>query len=129
EKRAVFSMRPVIAPQKVAVLPLLVKPELLRVVEEIRGDMVLRGISTRTDDSGASIGKKYARVDELGIPFCVTCDFETDGCVTLRERDSARQVRIPRETVADVVAELSRPLQPREWSSVETEFPAQSIAA
>ncbi|KAF8286634.1 putative glycyl-tRNA synthetase [Trypanosoma cruzi] len=129
EKRAVFSMRPVIAPQKVAVLPLLVKPELLRVVEEIRGDMVLRGISTRTDDSGASIGKKYARVDELGIPFCVTCDFETDGCVTLRERDSARQVRIPREAVADVVAELSRPLQPREWSSVETEFPAQSTAA
>ncbi|RNF13882.1 putative glycyl tRNA synthetase [Trypanosoma conorhini] len=129
EKRAVFSLPPVIAPQKVAVLPLLVKPELTTAVEAIRAEMVLRGLSTRTDDSGASIGKKYARVDELGIPFCVTCDFEADGCVTLRERDSARQVRVPRAEVADVVAALSRPLQPREWRSVEAEFPAQAAAA
>ncbi|RNE96409.1 putative glycyl tRNA synthetase [Trypanosoma rangeli] len=128
EKRAVFSLRPVIAPQKVAVLPLLVKPELTAAVEGIRSELVLRGISTRTDDSGASIGKKYARVDELGIPFCVTCDFEADGCVTLRERDSARQVRIPLAKVADVVAALSRPSQPRDWGSVEAEFPAQAAA-
>nr|CCC95542.1 unnamed protein product [Trypanosoma congolense IL3000] len=129
EKRAVFGLRPLVAPQKVAVFPLLMKQELLSTVEEIRDGMLLRGISTRTDDSGASIGKKYARVDELGIPFCVTCDMEKDGCVTLRERDSAQQVRIPREKVADIVAELCRPLRPREWSSVAAEFPAQATAA
>ncbi|EAN79916.1 glycyl-tRNA synthetase, putative [Trypanosoma equiperdum] len=128
EKRAVFGLRPLIAPQKVAVFPLLMKPELIRTVEEIKERMLLHGISTRTDDSGASIGKKYARVDELGVPFCVTCDMENDGCVTLRERDSAQQVRIPKEKVADIVAEMCRPLRPREWASVLAEFPAQAAA-
>ncbi|KAG8341885.1 Anticodon binding domain [Trypanosoma vivax] len=125
EKRAVFSLCPLIAPQKVAVFPLLMKPELTAVVEEIRRDMLSHAISTRTDDSGASIGKKYARVDELGIPFCVTCDLANDGCVTLRERDSAQQVRIPKGKVAGVVEEMCRLMNPRSWSSVAQEFPAQ----
>ncbi|KAH9597991.1 Aminoacyl-tRNA synthetase [Trypanosoma melophagium] len=128
EKRAVFSLRPLIAPQKAAVFPLLMKPELMRTAETIRGQLLMSGISTRTDDSGASIGKKYARVDELGIPFCITCDLEGDGCVTLRERDSARQVRIPESKVAEVVVALCHPMQPREWASVEAEFPAQLAA-
>ncbi len=55
------------------------------------------GISHKIDDSGGSIGRRYARTDEIAIPFAITIDFETlkePSTVTLRERDSMKQVRI-----------------------------------
>ena len=54
-------------------------------------------------DEAGSIGKRYRRQDEIGTPFCITYDFdtETDNCVTVRERDSMSQIRIP---IADVKA-------------------------
>lgn len=59
-------------------------------------------ISSRVDKSTAALGRRYARADELGVPFAVTVDFQSlaDGTVTLRERDSTRQVRIPKADVA-----------------------------
>lgn len=126
DKRGVFSLTPLLAPQKVAVLPLMVKPELEATIETLRKKLVLAGLSTRTDDSGAAIGKKYARIDELGVPFCITCDFENDGAVTLRERDSASQVRVPIDEVVDVVARLCSPLAPIKWSEVAAKYPEQS---
>jgi glycyl-tRNA synthetase len=64
------------------------------------------------DDAG-SIGKRYRREDEIGTPFCITVDFQTvgddktpaDNCVTVRERDSMTQVRIPIDRVKDYIAE------------------------
>lgn len=55
-----------------------------------------RGISHRVDDSSVSIGRRYARTDEVGVPFGITIDFDTlkTSTVTLRERNSTRQVRI-----------------------------------
>ncbi|AYU83758.1 glycyl tRNA synthetase, putative [Leishmania donovani] len=129
DKRAVFSFSPLLAPQKVALLPLMVKPELLATISEIRQELVMRGISVRVDDSSVTIGKKYARVDELGIPFAITCDFEGDGSVTLRERDTASQVRVPKSEVASIVVELCNPLQPLTWDSVKAKYPAQAAAA
>ncbi|CAG9583928.1 putative glycyl tRNA synthetase [Leishmania major strain Friedlin] len=129
DKRAVFSFSPLLAPQKVALLPLMVKPELLATISEIRQELVMRGISVRVDDSSVTIGKKYARVDELGIPFAITCDFEGDGSVTLRERDTASQVRVPKLEVASVVVDLCNPLQPLTWDSVKAKYPAQAAAA
>lgn len=128
EKRAVFSLTPLLAPHKVAVLPLMVKPELMEKVNAIRSGLLAAGISVRVDDSGVTIGKKYARVDELGIPFAITCDFEADGTVTLRERDSAQQVRVPQDKVVEVIQGLCRPHAPRTWSSVVEEFPLQQQA-
>ena len=63
------------------------------------------------DDAG-SIGKRYRREDEIGTPFCVTVDFDTvgddtkpgDNCVTVRERDSMEQVRIPVSELRDYIA-------------------------
>ena len=65
------------------------------------------------DDTG-SIGKRYRRQDEIGTPFCITLDFETvgdpdkgiaaDNCVTIRERDTMEQVRLPIDQVADYIA-------------------------
>ena len=61
---------------------------------------------TDYDDAGA-IGKRYRREDEIGTPFCITYDFEseTDNCVTIRERDSMQQVRIPIAEVKSYIEE------------------------
>ena len=128
DKRAVFSFTPLLAPQKVALLPLMVKPEAMSTIAELRAELVAHGVSVRVDDSSVTIGKKYARVDELGIPFAITCDFEDDGAVTLRERDSASQVRVPLDEVASVVVELCNPRKPRSWESVVAQYPAQGTA-
>lgn len=64
-------------------------------ITEISRQLRLVGIPSRVDDSASSIGRRYARNDELGTPFGVTVDFQTvqDGTVTLRERDSTKQIR------------------------------------
>ncbi len=56
-------------------------------------------------DEAGSIGKRYRRQDEIGTPFCVTLDFETeqDGCVTIRDRDSMEQERLPMDKLADYI--------------------------
>jgi glycyl-tRNA synthetase len=56
---------------------------------------VQAGLSNKLDSSGVTIGRKYARTDEIGIPYAVTIDGAADGNVTLRERDSTKQIRIP----------------------------------
>merc|ERR1711991_925751 len=119
DKRAVFSFLPAMASQKAAVLPLMVKPAAMEKVQRIMAELNDLAVPARTDDSGGAIGKKYARVDELGIPYAVTCDFEEDGRVTLRERDSGEQVRVPIGEVAQVIMELCKPFNPRTWESVK----------
>ena len=95
DTRTVLKLKPELAPVKFAVFPLLKnKPEL---VEKARG--VFKELSKKYpcewDDNG-NIGKRYRRQDEIGTPFCVTIDFETeeDGKVTVRDRDTMEQVRI-----------------------------------
>ena len=58
-------------------------------------------------DEAGSIGKRYRRQDEIGTPLCITVDFdtETDGCVTVRDRDTMQQVRIPIDGLHDYIAE------------------------
>ena len=65
------------------------------------------GLTTYFDDSG-SIGRRYARMDEAGTPWCVTVDYRTmeDGTVTLRERDTTKQVRIASDKVVSVIDSL-----------------------
>ena len=62
-------------------------------------------MATRVDKSGAALGRRYARVDEIGVPFAVTVDFESlvDGTVTLRERDSMQQIRLPKDDVTSLI--------------------------
>ena len=69
-------------------------------------DELAKNFPVEYDDAG-SIGKRYRRQDEIGTPFCVTYDFdsENDGCVTVRERDSMEQVRIPIEKLKDYIEE------------------------
>jgi glycyl-tRNA synthetase len=93
--RGVLAFPPKIAPTKVLIVPLSANKEFHPVTNNISRLMRKVGISNRVDASSTSIGKRYARNDELGTPFGVTVDFQTlkDGTVTLRERDSMKQVR------------------------------------
>ena len=67
--------------------------------------MIRNGVTSKVDDSGVTVGKRYARTDECGIPFAITVDFETlkDETVTIRDLDSMKQVRLPIAEVADNV--------------------------
>ena len=91
--RVVMRFHPTIAPYKVAVLPL--SKKLSEKAMEIYTDLS-KDFMTDFDETG-SIGKRYRREDEIGTPLCVTYDFdsETDNCVTVRDRDTMEQVRIP----------------------------------
>ena len=101
--RTVLRLHPALAPIKAAVLPL--SKKLSESALKIR-DVLAGRFAVDYDDAG-SIGKRYRRYDEIGTPYCITVDFETenDGCVTVRERDSMEQVRIPVEEVPAWLAE------------------------
>ncbi|OQR93363.1 glycyl-tRNA synthetase [Achlya hypogyna] len=110
EKRGVMAFPPAIAPIKVAVLPLSTAKEFTPVMVSLEKELRSRGIAVKSDASSVAIGRKYARVDELGVPFGVTIDFETavDQCVTVRERDSCAQMRVPLAKVPDYLDRLVR---------------------
>jgi glycyl-tRNA synthetase len=103
EKRTVLRLHPTVAPVKVAVLPLLRKdghPERAReIYEELR-----RHVSAEYD-AGGHIGKRYRRQDEIGTPLAITIDHQTieDGTVTLRERDTLTQDRVPADELVALV--------------------------
>jgi len=100
ELRVSLALHPDLAPYKVAVLPLLKKrPEIVELCHRIKADLQ-RDMMAVYDDT-ASIGKLYRRQDEIGTPWCVTVDVESleDMRVTIRERDSMAQERVPVEGV------------------------------
>ena len=106
ETRVVMRFHPEIAPIKVAVLPL--SKKLAEKAREVHG-LVRPAFMSQYDDTG-SIGKRYRRQDEIGTPLCVTVDFDTleDQAVTIRERDSMEQVRVP---IAELVPRLREMLK------------------
>lgn len=93
--RVVLKLHKQLAPYKAAILPLSKKEELQAISQPLYQDLV-KSFACEYDFT-QSIGKRYRRQDEIGTPFCVTIDFETlnDKAVTVRERDSMQQVRIP----------------------------------
>ncbi|AEO64354.1 uncharacterized protein THITE_2110427 [Thermothielavioides terrestris NRRL 8126] len=93
--RAVLSLPLSVAPNKVLIVPLSSNPQLNPIAHALSARLRRLGIANVIDASSASIGRRYARNDELGTPLGVTVDFDTlkDGSVTLRERDSMVQVR------------------------------------
>ena len=92
DSRLVMHFHPALAPVKAAVLPL--SKKLSEKALEVH-DRLAKHYMIDFDDAG-SIGKRYRRQDEIGTPFCITYDFdtETDGCVTVRDRDTMSQERI-----------------------------------
>jgi len=108
-QRNVLSFRPAVAPVKVCLLNV-GKGVTVDAVLPVRGELNRLNISSTLDTSqSASIGRRYARADELGIPFCITVDSDTatDGQVTIRDRDTVAQIRLPISEVAELVRRLS----------------------
>ena len=106
DTRVVLRLHPALAPVKVAVLPLSKK------LSDKAGELcdeLSKYFATEFDETG-SIGKRYRRQDEIGTPLCVTYDFDTenDGCVTVRDRDTMEQVRIP---ITEVRAYVEKKLE------------------
>jgi glycyl-tRNA synthetase len=102
-----LALNPCIAPYSFAIFPLINKeklPELAKQVENILKDEWLDVFY----DSGGSIGRRYARADEIGIPFCITIDFDSlkKKDVTIRERDTGRQVRVKISELKNIVWDL-----------------------
>ena len=99
--RTVLHLHPALAPYKAAVLPLSKKlsEKAGKVYEELSKYFMV------DYDEAGSIGKRYRREDEIGTPYCITVDFETenDGCVTVRDRDTMEQIRIKIEEVKDYI--------------------------
>lgn len=106
KKREVLKLHPALAPIKCAVLPLKKnEPGIVKMAKDIFNQLRL-SFNCQYDDTG-SIGKLYRRQDAIGTPFCVTIDFESmdDNMVTIRERDSLTQERVPIDKVEEIVRE------------------------
>ena len=106
DMRVVLHLHPALAPYKAAILPL--SKKLSDKALEVY-DSLAKYFAVDFDETG-SIGKRYRREDEIGTPFCITYDFdsENDGCVTVRDRDTMEQVRIP---ISDVKAYIEERLE------------------
>jgi glycyl-tRNA synthetase len=129
DKRVVLRFHPELAPVKIAVLPLLKKrPEIVATGHELRARLARRW-GTIYDDT-AAIGRLYRRQDEVGTPYCVTVDVKTvgdsekgevgDQRVTIRERDSMEQIRVP---MAELESVFDRLLGGTAWAEVAAGYP------
>jgi len=111
ETRTVLKLKPELAPVKVAVSPLLKnKPELVEKAREVY-TMLKKEIGNVAWDDNGNIGKRYRRQDEIGTPYCVVIDFETlegkegpVGTVTVRDRDTTEQKRVPISDLLNKIA-------------------------
>jgi len=103
EKRVVMRFHPRIAPIKAGVFPLVKKDGLAEIAQDLERRL-RRKFITFYDQSGA-IGRRYRRMDEAGTPFCICVDYQTkeDGTITVRDRDTLEQVRIPMDEAAEYI--------------------------
>ena len=104
EKRVVMRFAPQLAPIKAAVLPLVKKDGLAEIAQDFEKQL-RKKFNTFYDQAGA-IGRRYRRMDEVGTPFCICVDYQSkdDQTVTIRERDSMEQVRMPMAEVSSYIA-------------------------
>ncbi|XP_064958526.1 glycine--tRNA ligase, mitochondrial 1-like isoform X2 [Musa acuminata AAA Group] len=124
EQLNVFSFPPLVAPIKCTVFPLIKTQKFDDVAKIIAKSLTAAGISHIIDITGTSIGKRYARTDEIGVPFAITVDSTTS--VTIRERDSKQQIRVSIDEVASVVKEVTDGQST--WGDVMWRYPTHSAA-
>ena len=121
--RNVLSIPPIIAPIKVLIVPLSNHLDFKPFLRGLTAKLDDLDIANSVDDSSASIGKRYSRNDELGTPFGVTVDFQTvkDKTITLRERDSTKQVRASQDDIVSAIEALVRGRET--WETVSKRLP------
>ena len=121
-RRTYFDFPPLIAPYKASILPLLENEKFFEYIEPIRKVLVQNGISYRIDEID-SIGRRYARTDEIGIPFGITIDDITlkDKTVTLREIDTMKQIRVPIDEVGIIIKNCCNRIE--KWEDIIKKYP------
>ncbi|XP_053954897.1 glycine--tRNA ligase [Anastrepha ludens] len=124
EQRCYFTLPSLVAPLKCSILPLSNNTEFNPFIRQLSTALTKAELSHKVDDSSGSIGRRYARTDEIAIPFGITIDFDTlkePHTVTLRDRDSLKQVRLGINEVIDVVKDLSN--GKIKWPQVMEKYP------
>jgi glycyl-tRNA synthetase len=113
-----------VAPTKVLLVPLSNNPGFRPVVKSLASRLRALGIANNVDASGVSIGRRYARNDELGTPLGITVDFDTlsNGTITLRERNSTLQVRASEDEIIEAIKNLIAGTET--WEQVSKRLPA-----
>uniref|UniRef100_A0A3Q3WJZ7 Glycine--tRNA ligase n=1 Tax=Mola mola TaxID=94237 RepID=A0A3Q3WJZ7_MOLML len=124
EQRTYFSFPATVAPYKCSVLPLSQNQEFMPFVRELSEALTKNGVSHKVDDSSGSIGRRYARTDEIGVAFGITIDFDTVNkmphTATLRDRDTMRQIRAKVSELPGIVRDLANGTL--SWAEVESEY-------
>jgi len=122
-QRSYLALPAIIAPTKVAILPISTQTSFTPYEEKLVKGFLALNLSTKVDDSGVALGRKYARADEVGTPYAITIDFDTlkDNSVTIRERDSMHQVRLPLDDAISVTARLCTTALT--WEQVYGQYP------
>ncbi|CAH8620696.1 unnamed protein product [Dicrocoelium dendriticum] len=125
EQRTYLSVPPILAPYKCSVLPLSSHPSFTPFVAQLSTALTRLGVTHRVDDSSGSIGRRYARTDQIAIPYGITVDFDTvnksPASATLRERDTMGQIRVPLDELPSLVNNLSNGLMA--WSDAQSKYP------
>jgi glycyl-tRNA synthetase len=123
ENRCVMSFKPCVAPIKVGIYRLTNHGPFDVIVARLRDSLQAANIVNKVDSSSGTVGRRYARADELGIPFGVTIDFQTllDDTVTVRERDTMAQIRVPLSRLEGLLQQLVA--ETISWSLVMARFP------
>ncbi|XP_002739603.2 glycine--tRNA ligase-like [Saccoglossus kowalevskii] len=124
DQRGYFTLPAVISPVKCSVLPLSNNDQFKPLVKQLASNLSKLGISHKVDDSSGSIGRRYARTDEIAIPFGITVDFDSlqePYTATLRERDSMQQIRAPLSELPGIVSDLST--GQRVWTEILKSYP------
>jgi glycyl-tRNA synthetase len=118
EQRCVMSFPPLVAPIKVGIYRLINNVQFDPIVNRLRDSFQNANISSKIDSSAGTIGRRYARSDELGIAFGVTVDFQTliDETVTVRDRDTMAQVRVPAMQLVGLISALTSGVM--KWADV-----------
>ncbi|XP_058486606.1 glycine--tRNA ligase-like [Solea solea] len=125
EQRTYFSFPAPVSPYKCTILPLSSNQEFMPFVSQLSEAMTKNGVSHKVDDSSGSIGRRYARSDEIGVAFGITIDFDTvkksPHTATLRERDSMRQIRAEVSELPGMVRDMANGTMT--WAEVESKYP------
>uniref|UniRef100_A0A673CCQ5 Glycine--tRNA ligase n=1 Tax=Sphaeramia orbicularis TaxID=375764 RepID=A0A673CCQ5_9TELE len=125
EQRTYFSFPATVSPYKCSILPLSQNQEFIPFVKELSEAMTKNGVSHKVDDSSGSIGRRYARTDEIGVAFGITIDFDTVNktphTATLRDRDSMRQIRAEVSELPEIVRDLAN--GSLTWAEAESKYP------
>ncbi|CAE7829265.1 unnamed protein product [Symbiodinium microadriaticum] len=104
-----MQLRPCVAPIKVGIFRLINNPQFDPIVENLKNALQKEDVVCKVDSTSGTVGRRYARSDEIGIPFGVTVDFQTliDKSVTVRDRNTMSQIRVPGSALVSLLKDLS----------------------